>query len=297
MLSSLQLQALVALCDIGSFDTAAKSLHISTSALSQRITALEKAVGFPLISRGRPVTPTPEGERILGLARATVLLHTETLAALEGGDTPTDMPRVNLAINADSLATWFRPIVAQVAKERRWRLELTIDDEAHTADLLAGGRVTCAISTAAHTSAGARVEPLGVMRYRAVAAPVLYERWDTDDPRELPFIRFNSRDLFQHRFLDALGAPTVPPFHTVPSHLDFTPAIEAGLGWAMLPEEQARERVGAGALEYVRAGGRRKTAPPVDVTLYWHRQRMQSGTLDLVSEMVRKAARRALRRA
>lgn len=291
MLSSLQLQALVEVCDAGSFDEAARSLHVSSSALSQRISALEKAVGLPLLTRGRPVGPTAEGTKILGLARATVLLHAETMAALHPESA--EMPRVALAVNGDSLSTWFQSVVAQIAEERRWLLDLTMDDESRTAELLSAGRVACAISTSARTSAGARVEPLGTMRYRAVAAPELFERWGSLDPRELPFIRFNDQDLLQHRFLERLETELFPPHHKVGSLHDFYPAIRAGLGWAMLPEVQATSHVEGGDVVFVGSGGE-SPAPVLDLALYWHRARSASATLDALTDMVRAAARVAL---
>ena len=291
MLSSLQLQALVAVCDAGSFDDAARTLHVSTSALSQRMSALEKAVGLPLLNRGRPITPTAEGEKILGLARATVLLHAETMAALhpESGQ----MPRITLAVNGDSLVTWFQPIVAQIAEERRWLLDLTIDDEAHTAALLSAGRVSCAISTSIHTSAGARVEHLGTMRYRAVATTELFERWGSLNPADLPFLRFNDRDLLQHRYLEQVGVEAFPPHHTLPSLQAFYPAIRAGLGWAMLPEVQAEQHVSDGDVVFLGSGSE-SPAPVIEVPMYWHRARTASATVESLTEMVRAAAQASL---
>lgn len=288
MLSSLQLQAFVAVCDAGSFDGAARNLHVSSSALSQRITALEKAVGLPLLERERPVRPTAEGTTILGLARATVLLHAETMATLH--PETADMPRVALAVNGDSLATWFQPIITQIAEERRWLLDLMIDDESHTAELLTAGKVSCAISTSSRPSAAAHVELLGSMRYRAVAATSLFERWDTLDPAHLPFIRFNDRDMLQHRFLERIGAEQFPPHHSVPSLHDFYPAIAAGLGWAMLPEVQAAAHVDSGDVVYIGTGSE-QAAPVLALPLYWHRARTRSTTLDDLTEMVRAAAR------
>ena len=64
-----QLEALVAIADHGSFDAAARRLHITPSAVSQRIRALETAAGQVLISRGTPCCPTPQGEWLVRLGR------------------------------------------------------------------------------------------------------------------------------------------------------------------------------------------------------------------------------------
>src|ERR1700733_5162305 len=86
-----QLEALVAIADHGSFDAAARRLHITPSAVSQRIRALEGATGQVLISRGTPCRPTPHGEWLVRLGRQTRLLYDEASHALGeagGGERP-----------------------------------------------------------------------------------------------------------------------------------------------------------------------------------------------------------------
>ena len=60
-----QLAALEAVADTGAFEAAARRLAVSTSAVSQRIRALESALGRVLVRRGSPSTPTPDGEVVL----------------------------------------------------------------------------------------------------------------------------------------------------------------------------------------------------------------------------------------
>ena len=81
-----QLDALVAIADHGSFDAAARQLHITPSAVSQRIRALEAAAGQVLISRGTPCRPTPHGEWLVRLGRQTRLLYAEASPGHHGGD-------------------------------------------------------------------------------------------------------------------------------------------------------------------------------------------------------------------
>src|SRR3984957_1129827 len=106
-----QLDALVAIADHGSFDAAARQLHITPSAVSQRIRALEAAAGQVLISRGTPCRPTPHGEGLGGLGREPRLLYAEAAQAITEA-TAVDLP---VAVNADSLAVWFRDVLAEVA--------------------------------------------------------------------------------------------------------------------------------------------------------------------------------------
>src|ERR1700675_1906677 len=99
-----QIEALVAIADHGSFEAAARRLHITPSAISQRIRALEAAAGQVLISRGTPCRPTPHGEWLVRVGRQTRLLHDEASQAL----TAAGAVELPVAVNADSLAVWFR---------------------------------------------------------------------------------------------------------------------------------------------------------------------------------------------
>ena len=56
-----QLDALVAIADHGSFEAAARVLHVTASAVSQRIRALESIAGQVGVSRTAPCRPTPSG--------------------------------------------------------------------------------------------------------------------------------------------------------------------------------------------------------------------------------------------
>src|ERR1700678_2769737 len=91
-----QLEALVAIADHGSFDAAARRLHVTPSAISQRIRALEAATGQVLISRGRLCRATPHGEGLVRRGRQTRLLYDEASQALAGAG-PVELP---VAVNA-----------------------------------------------------------------------------------------------------------------------------------------------------------------------------------------------------
>src|SRR5438309_8331653 len=64
-----QLEALLAVVAEGTFDAAAHALHVTPSAISQRIRALETRVGRVLLRRSKPVTATPAGASLLQAAR------------------------------------------------------------------------------------------------------------------------------------------------------------------------------------------------------------------------------------
>lgn len=282
-----QLETLLAIVEEGTFDAAARRLHLTPSAVSQRVRALEGAAGQVLLRRTTPATATPAGEPLLRLARQHRLLEEDAAAALGGGTAG----ELAVAVNADSLATWFRPVLATVAERGEVAIRLSIEDQAYSHELLQRGEVLAAVTSQPDPVQGCTVEPLGALRYTPAAAPDLVERHRHGrrlDRGGLPMVLFNEKDHLQD---EVLGGARPPVVHRVPSAADFYEAIRCGLGWGMLPHGQLTEGVAAG--EVVRLPGSRT----VDVPLFWQRWRLGSEALATLTEDVRRAARRGLRRA
>lgn len=73
-------RSLVAIAESGKLATAAERVHVSQSALSHQIKAIEAHYGMPLFDRTRQgLRFTPAGERLLALAR-------EALAAISAAE-------------------------------------------------------------------------------------------------------------------------------------------------------------------------------------------------------------------
>src|SRR6185436_10318911 len=98
----------------GTLDAAASALHVTPSAISQRAKALETSAGQVLLVRSKPARATPAGETVLRMARQVELLAADTSAELERTG---ELPRLAVAVNADSMATWFLPAIAPLAGE------------------------------------------------------------------------------------------------------------------------------------------------------------------------------------
>jgi LysR family transcriptional regulator (chromosome initiation inhibitor) len=287
-LSPSQLGALVAIADTGSFEAAARKLHVTPSAVSQRIRALESAAGQVLVSRGTPCVPTPRGERLVQLGRQTRLLHDEARQEL-GALTSVELP---IAVNADSLGTWFRDVLAEAARWEATAILLHVEDQAYSQELLRRGDVLAAVTSDPVAVQGCAIEALGAMRYIPAATPEFAARWRRDDGMDwagMPMLDFNEKDDEQRKQLRRRGVDQRPPIvHRVPSTADFCEAVRAGLGWGMLPELQAHADLDAGRIE--------RLSPDVsDVPLYWQRWRVESPRLTEVTQAVRRAARRHLR--
>lgn len=290
MYDSFQLAALVAVVDLGTFDAASKSLHITPSALSQRIRALETQVGQVLVQRARPCRPTSAGEPLVRLGRQIQLLSQEAEQLVVADDN--QWTHVPIAVNADSLATWFRPVLTEIATWDSVLLRLQVEDQDHSTTLLRSGEVMAAVTTSSVPVQGCSVRPLGSMRYVAVATPDLIARYPSMgggfDLTRAPVINFNAKDDLQATVLERAGVTSAVPEHLVPSSADFVAAVRAGLGWAAVPEQKLDDDLERGHL--VQLG----EALVVDVPLFWQRWRLSSTILDRVSNAVYAAGPRSM---
>jgi LysR family transcriptional regulator, chromosome initiation inhibitor len=284
-----QLDALVAIAEHGSFEAAARELHITPSAVSQRIRALEAMAGQVLVSRGAPCRPTPHGERLVRLGRQTRLLYDEASTAL-GAVATVELP---VAVNADSLTTWFRDVLATAAGWDGTAIRLQVEDQAYSQRLLRSGDVLAAVTSDPEAVQGCSVEPLGALHYVPAAAAAFAGRWRrgrAPDWAAMPTVVFGAKDDLQRDMLRRRGVPQLPPVvHQVPTSADFLEAVRIGLGWGMLPELQARAGLASGQL--VRLSG-----DVLDVPLFWQRWRLDSPRLTTLTDAVREAAGRHLRR-
>ncbi|GAB3251897.1 HTH-type transcriptional regulator ArgP [Chitinimonas naiadis] len=292
-LDNKQTEAFLAVIDTGSFEQAASRLYITPSAVSLRVRALESRLGSPLVVRARPCHATRVGQRLMQYLRRATMLEDDLLSELAGhSDAP--MPVV-VAVNGDTLATWFFEALAGVMIKERVLLDMMVDDQDHTYSLLESGRVVGCIGTEAKPMRGCLAEKLGEMRYRLVASPTFCDDWFPDGltrqaARQAPVMAFSHKDTLQSRFLKqrfGLAADAYPCHYVaVPGpRLD---AISRGMGYGMVPELQLGDALKQGRL--------RDLAPdfPTDVALYWHTWQVQSPRMEYLSTRIIDSGRAAL---
>lgn len=281
-MNPVHLDTLLAIVDEGSFDIAAAVLGVSPSAVSQRIKALETSTGRVLLRRATPVTATEAGEVLVQAARRMALVQAETDARLQ--ERLSRVP-LNVAVNSDSLATWFRPVFRDMAASGRAALRIRIEDEDRTLAMLRRGDVLGAITREEQPVSGCESTPLGVMRYRAVAAPALARAFRTNEGvnwQEIPIVMYGPNDAvldaaMRDRFIDSHVARH--RVSQVPSSEGYLEAVVAGMGWGLIPDLQAVE-----GLEVL-------DDAPLDVPLYWQRWRLESEVLELLTRSVDRAAK------
>jgi LysR family transcriptional regulator (chromosome initiation inhibitor) len=290
------LETLLTAVDTGTFDAAARALSITPSAVSQRVKAMEQLVGRVLLQRTTPIAPTADGEVVLRHARQVRLLDEETTRALavSGADGSGRTPSIPLAVNADSLATWFLDALALVRHDTEVVFDLHREDQDRTAELLRSGTVMAAVTAESAPVQGCSSVPLGTDRYRAVAAPAFVRRYldGADTERRMtsrldrvPLVDYDRDDDLQQGFLRrVLGHAPRGPRHYVPNSADFARAVQLGFGWGLLPEAQCLDALRSGALVELTPGRR------ADVALWWQRWTTASPLLDRVTDAVRSVA-------
>ena len=310
MLDARQLEALAAVIETGSFGAAAKTLSITLAAVSLRIKSLENSLGQRLLVRGKQVRATAAGQALLGHVKQVRLMEADLVAGLPGShsEQTAQMQTLSVAVNADSLISWFLGGVAPALQKHRLLLDITIDDQDHTHDALKNGDVVGCVTTLAQAMRGCVAEPLGIMRYRCMAAPSLMERWAEPGERgrnsasasgaammphrllKSPAVIFNRKDALQDAWLaqhfnlkDALY-----PRHFVPAVDAFELALELGLGWGMVPDLLLAEREHKPPLQEVLPGR------PVDVVLYWQHWAREPLSAQRLTQAVKQGAREQL---
>lgn len=279
-----QVAALAAVVECGSFDAAADRLQVTPSAISQRIKALEQRVGQVLVLREKPCVATAAGIPLLRLAAQMSLLESEALAELRGGSAGS--PRIALAVNADSMATWFTEVFARLPDVL---FDVRIEDQDHSARLLREGVVMGAVTTERTPVSGCRTQPLGVMRYLPVATSAYIKRhlpdgFTLDAVALAPSLAWNRDDALQDRLVRKVFRRSVRrPTHYIPTAAGFGAAVEAGLGWGMYPVQLIDK-------PFVPI-----TDQHLDIPLYWQCWKLDSTTIGQVTDAVRSTAAGLLR--
>lgn len=231
----------------GSFAAAARQLRTSTSAVSQQIRALEHDMGVTLLHRStRRLSLTPAGERFhAGCAAMVAAAESAQAQLLQLRDAPEGELRVAMTVGfARQLAPALAPLLAG---HPGLRLHLQVEDG--FTDLVAH-RIDLAIRFGRLPDSAWVAQRIGSVRMSLYAAPAYLAEhgvpttsdalrgadWlmlqdGTDTPRALP-----GTDV------------TITPRYTSNNQLSLQQLCEAGLGLAMLGDEDVAAAVAAGRL-------------------------------------------------
>ena len=284
------LAVLDAVASHGSFDKAALALGITQSAVSQRIKALEDASGRLLIIRGQPAVPTGLGQRLIVHHRNVKLM--EASLDIDLGNS-VSMPEIAIAIDADSLATWFPDTLSALLAPPRCQLDVRLADSDSALQMVRDGSVFGCVAaesgTAIDAAAATSVTPLGTLRYVCVATPVFAGHWFGDgfitEAVQLAPAVVGQHSLLARFLAEQLSMREPFPHHTLPVEAARRGCVQDGLAYGLMPQRLAAPALATDRLVDLMPGS------TLDVALSWHSWTLDTPFTKLLSEQIVKSAR------
>lgn len=287
MLPHKSCEAFLAIAEYGSFESAAIKLCITASAVTLRVQSLEKQLGHILILRERPCRVTKAGQALLEYLQHQRLMEDNLLQQLQGQNLDNKFYKLSIATNADSLATWLIPAIQKTLMNENITINLIVDDQSQTHQLLEKGVVNACISAEKTSIKGCISHHLGSMTYKMVCTPQFKEKWfaqglHREAIRHTPAVIFNTKDQLHEDIILSLFGLNMQsyPYHFIPSSTAFLEAIELALGFGMVPEMQIKHQLKTGKLiELI-------PEAQTEIHLYWHHWKQQSVSLQILSDIM-----------
>lgn len=168
-----QLEAFVAVADLGTFRRAAERLNTTQPNISARIAQLEAQMKVSLMERDAgSVRLTPRGRVLLARARAVLGEVDQFIAA--AGDSTLFEGVLRLGVSELVAHTWLRPFLLEMrARYPSVTVELTVEQSAHLSPLLFGGDLDLTFQNGPFDRRATSTRPLGAAPYLWAAS----RRW------------------------------------------------------------------------------------------------------------------------
>ena len=158
---------------------------------------------------------------------------------------------ISLAVNADSIATWFIDAITPVLKNHLVELNLIIEHEERTLDKLRSGQAIGAVSIIEKPLKGYRSFKLGEMGYCLVASKVFVQKYFSDGVNQsslkmAPAISYDHKDDMHVRYIAKHFSLAASEYycHSVRSSEAFVALARQGVAYCLLPKLQI-EKEGA----------------------------------------------------
>lgn len=290
-----RLRTFRALAESLHFRRTADKLHISQSAVSQQISALEEELGVPLVERiGRRTFLTPAGTILVeeaGKVLAAVERAEEAVRAYGAGE----VDRVRLGASTTP-GVYIVPAALGAFRAALPLVELTFRI-ANSADIehgLVSNELDLGVVGEDIAHAELFQVAIGEDEIIAVAAPDLAgrKRIKTSDLEKLPVLAREAGSATR-RYVDAglgkVGLKVKPAFE-LPSPEALVRAAAAGLGIAFVSRHVAASDLAAKRLVTVRIDGLRLIRP---ITAAYHRDKRVSPAMQQLIALLRRHAHRA----
>lgn len=288
MLSYEQLEALEAVIKERSFQKAAATLFISQSAVSQRIHQLELTVGQPVLVRSPVINPTTAGQQLLAHQRQVKLLESSLKEKLPFQKVGVGFQSIAIALNTESLSTWFIEAIKFAAVQERIILELFTDDQDRTIDYLRTGKVWGCVTSVSRAPHGCISTYLGEMIYKCVATPQFVKKFllkgiNGKTLLNAPAAIYGEYDEMHSNYLKNIfktykSGRAIQ--HYVPSPQGLVEFVLGGMAYALLP--------GLSVNTFLRQGKLVDLMPekPLRLKLYWQTQELQTEVTTRLSEAI-----------
>jgi len=278
----------------GGFEKAARKLNLTQSAISQRVKLLEEQHGQLLLKRCFPPEPTAAGLPLLVHYRQVSQLEYDLLPSSKR-DAPQKFASLAIGLNADTLATWFFQAVKVLLEEHSLVLDIHVDDQDKTHELMQNGTVCSCITTREKPPQGCRSTHLGHVEYGLFASQRFADHWFPDGLtieafRQAPMARYNRKDDLNRQMFDmVLGLqPDDPPVFFLPSTEIYGLFVAEGRCYGILPGQQSIPLEKAGAIINL------SPAHSIKVELYWHSWNLKSAIIECFNQTFIQSARRIL---
>ncbi|MDA9557493.1 LysR family transcriptional regulator ArgP [Vibrio sp.] len=287
------IEALNAVISTGSFEKGAMKLCISQSAISQRIKQLEKYISHPVLVRESPPRATKIGHKLLGLLQRVKMLEGDVLPNLNIEETNKAIP-IDIATNADSLATWLLPSLQDILEKESVEFNFTVLSEQRTLDKLKNGEVIGAISTIDKTIAGCESIFLGYLEYICVSSPKFYQKHfhkgvNNSSLLKAPTVTYDEFDKIHHDFLsEHYNVNDIEIVHKVANSEAFVKLAKMGTAYCLIPVLQIAYELKTGELINISSSLRSR------YPIYWHHWQLESPKMKRVTNAIVKYARKEL---
>jgi len=290
------LAALAGIIDLQSFELAANKLFISQSAISQRIKSLEEYIGQPVLIRSQPIELTAAGEQLVNHFKKVKHLEDE-LTPILSPDKPLKPLKVSLAVNADSIATWFIQAITPVLQNHLVELNLMTEHEERTLDKLRTGEAIGAVSVIEKPLKGYRAFKLGQMEYCLVANRQFKDKYfskgvNRESLKMAPAISYDHKDDMHVRYIAKHFNLAASEYycHSIRSPEAFVELAKQGVAYCLLPKLQISNELARGELINL--------SPENELieTLYWHSWVLVKGVIKEISQQIVKVGQQKLAR-
>ncbi|MCG8612447.1 MAG: LysR family transcriptional regulator ArgP [Pseudomonadales bacterium] len=294
MIDFQKLETLARVFEEQSFEKAAERLHITQSAVSQRIQQLERSLGHVLLIRTTPLQLTEQGQLVIKTYRQISMLESDLHQALGGKEQQSATQSIAIGSNADSLATWLLDALDPILRNENIVVDIKVDDQDRTHELLRKGDVIGCISASNEAILGCNCFPLGIMTYRCLVSPEFKQRYFKNGVsaatiRKAPCVEFNHKDDLERRYLSTFfDLPLNMPCHRIPSTESFLSFVARGHAWGLIPDIQSKPERERGELVELLPGCH------FDIPLYWHIWNLKTRLNRLLTDALLREAKHGL---